>query len=169
MKEVREAPSKRPHRFVEFFDVRDAARALAQMDGKCLYGKRLLIQFSRAGGQSKRLVAAAAAAATSCTIPSSSTSFLPNHRSLTSKGSRRDHDKSSKKVTGVAAAEQQPAPPRSRKCLKSAGKVRKADLNFVFGDEFDAAECRTTVMIKNIPNKYRYDLYTSSIVSPQYY
>lgn len=162
---MREAPSKRPHRFIEFFDVRDAARALAQMDGKWLFGKRLLIQFSRAGGQSKRLAAAAAA----CTTPSSSSSsFLPNHRSLTSRGSRRDHDKNSKKCTGEAAAEQLTAPARSRKCLKSAAKVRKPDLKFVFGDKFDATECRTTVMIQNIPNKYRYH-YISSIVSLQYY
>ncbi|XP_031477251.1 protein terminal ear1 [Nymphaea colorata] len=55
VKELRETPSKRQHRFVEFYDVRDAARALAEMNGREICGKRVKIEFSRPGGQARRL------------------------------------------------------------------------------------------------------------------
>ncbi|ERN13685.1 protein terminal ear1 [Amborella trichopoda] len=58
VKELRETPAKRQHRFVEFFDIRDAAKALTQMNGKEIAGKRLKIEFSRPGGHAKRHPAA---------------------------------------------------------------------------------------------------------------
>ncbi|KAL3701746.1 hypothetical protein R1sor_019768 [Riccia sorocarpa] len=54
VKELRETPSKRQHKFVEFFDVRDAARALTALDGQEIGGKRVKIEFSRPGGQARR-------------------------------------------------------------------------------------------------------------------
>eukprot|EP01018_Ginkgo_biloba_P024442 Gb_20291 [translate_table: standard] len=54
VKELRETPTKRQHKFVEFFDVRDAARALAEMDGQEIGGKRVKIEFSRPGGHTRR-------------------------------------------------------------------------------------------------------------------
>lgn len=54
VKELRETPTKRQHKFVEFFDVRDAARALEKMDGQEIGGKRVKIEFSRPGGQTRR-------------------------------------------------------------------------------------------------------------------
>ncbi|KAK9104285.1 hypothetical protein Scep_021129 [Stephania cephalantha] len=50
VKEVRETPLKRQQRFVEFFDVRDAARAVVEMDGKEINGRRVVVDFSRPGG-----------------------------------------------------------------------------------------------------------------------
>ncbi|MCE0481475.1 Serine/threonine-protein kinase tel1 [Datura stramonium] len=54
VKELRETPMKRHQRFVEFYDIRDAARALMEMNGNDLNGKQLLIEFSRPGGNSSR-------------------------------------------------------------------------------------------------------------------
>ncbi|KAJ7530818.1 hypothetical protein O6H91_14G020700 [Diphasiastrum complanatum] len=54
VKELRETPARRQHKFVEFFDVRDAARALAALDGKEVCGKCVKIEFSRPGGQARR-------------------------------------------------------------------------------------------------------------------
>ncbi|XP_059288900.1 protein terminal ear1 homolog [Lycium ferocissimum] len=54
VKELRETPMKRHQRFVEFYDVRDAARALMEMNGNDLNGKQLLIEFSRPGGNNSR-------------------------------------------------------------------------------------------------------------------
>ncbi|KAG6766358.1 hypothetical protein POTOM_030435 [Populus tomentosa] len=54
VKEVRETPLKRHQRFVEFYDVRDAAKALGEMNGKEIYGKQVDIEFSRPGGHGKR-------------------------------------------------------------------------------------------------------------------
>ncbi|KAF9677854.1 hypothetical protein SADUNF_Sadunf08G0151000 [Salix dunnii] len=55
VKEVRETPLKRHQRFIEFYDVRDAAMALREMKGKEIYGKQVDIEFSRPGGYGKKL------------------------------------------------------------------------------------------------------------------
>lgn len=41
---------KRHQRFVEFYDVRDAAKALSEMNGKEVSGTAMVIEFSRPGG-----------------------------------------------------------------------------------------------------------------------
>ncbi|KAF8408344.1 hypothetical protein HHK36_007493 [Tetracentron sinense] len=56
VKELRETPSKRNQRFVEFFDIRDAARALSEMNGKEIHGKHVIIEFSRPGGHGRKLL-----------------------------------------------------------------------------------------------------------------
>ncbi|XP_074309977.1 protein terminal ear1 homolog [Silene latifolia] len=50
VKELRETPMKRTQRFVEFFDVRDASRALMEMNGKEINGRSVVIEYSRPGG-----------------------------------------------------------------------------------------------------------------------
>ncbi|KAL5552728.1 hypothetical protein UlMin_040129 [Ulmus minor] len=57
IKELRETPSKKHQRFVEFFDVRDAAKALKEMNGKEINGKSVVIEFSRPGGYSRKFAA----------------------------------------------------------------------------------------------------------------
>ncbi|KAL6969351.1 hypothetical protein U1Q18_029067 [Sarracenia purpurea var. burkii] len=54
VKELRETPLKRHQRFVEFYDSRDAAKALAQMNGKEIRGTNIVIEFSRPGGHVKK-------------------------------------------------------------------------------------------------------------------
>nr|XP_024397185.1 protein terminal ear1-like isoform X2 [Physcomitrium patens]XP_024397186.1 protein terminal ear1-like isoform X2 [Physcomitrium patens]PNR39818.1 hypothetical protein PHYPA_020098 [Physcomitrium patens] len=54
VKELRETPAKKQHKFVEFFDVRDAAKALKALDGTEINGKRVKIEFSRPGGQAHK-------------------------------------------------------------------------------------------------------------------
>lgn len=64
VKELRETPLKKHQRFIEFYDVRDAAKALKEMNGQEIYGKRIVIEFSRPGGHSKKFFYANS---TSCT------------------------------------------------------------------------------------------------------
>lgn len=54
MKELRDTPSKKNQRFVEFFDIRDAAKALKDMNGKQIHGKPVVIEFSRPGGHGRK-------------------------------------------------------------------------------------------------------------------
>eukprot|EP00850_Spirogloea_muscicola_P013930 SM000097S24783 [mRNA] locus=s97:214572:218446:+ [translate_table: standard] len=54
VKELRETPAKKQHKFVEFYDVRDAARALAALDSTEISGKKVKIEFSRPGGTQAR-------------------------------------------------------------------------------------------------------------------
>jgi len=49
VKELRETPLKKHQRFVEFYDVRDAAKALGE-----IHGKPVVIEFSRPGGHSRK-------------------------------------------------------------------------------------------------------------------
>lgn len=55
VREVRETAQNRFQKFVEFYDVRDAARAMAALNGKQIFGRNAVIEFSRPGGQCKRL------------------------------------------------------------------------------------------------------------------
>ncbi|KAK4488796.1 hypothetical protein RD792_004585 [Penstemon davidsonii] len=55
VKELRETPRKKNQKFVEFYDVRNAAVAMAEMNGREIYGKSIVVDFSRPGGQSKKL------------------------------------------------------------------------------------------------------------------
>ncbi|KAL5762280.1 hypothetical protein ACOSP7_018544 [Xanthoceras sorbifolium] len=54
VKELRETPLKKHQRFIEFYDIRDAAKALKEMNGKEIYGKPVVIEFSRPGGYTKK-------------------------------------------------------------------------------------------------------------------
>ncbi|KAE8730170.1 Terminal EAR1-like 1, putative isoform 2 [Hibiscus syriacus] len=54
VKELRETPLKKRQKFVEFYDVRDAAQALREMNGKEINGKQVVLQFSRPGGYSRK-------------------------------------------------------------------------------------------------------------------
>ncbi|KAF0916409.1 hypothetical protein E2562_007510 [Oryza meyeriana var. granulata] len=47
VKDVRESAQRASHKFVEFFDTRDAARALRELNGQELFGRRLIIEFTR--------------------------------------------------------------------------------------------------------------------------
>ncbi|KAI8526965.1 hypothetical protein RHMOL_Rhmol12G0039700 [Rhododendron molle] len=47
VKELRETPMKRQPRFIEFYDVRHASRALTQMNGKEIDGKQIVIEFAK--------------------------------------------------------------------------------------------------------------------------
>ncbi|ELP84321.1 RNA-binding protein, putative [Entamoeba invadens IP1] len=47
MKEIREAPSKKQHKFIEYFDSRSAEAALKKMDGVCINGKKMKVENSK--------------------------------------------------------------------------------------------------------------------------
>lgn len=54
VREVRETPSKRSHRFVEFWDSRDADTALRSMHKQPLFGRTINIEFAKPGGGGAR-------------------------------------------------------------------------------------------------------------------
>lgn len=68
IKELRETPGKKNQRFVEFYDVRDAAKALKELNGKEINGRQIVIEFSRPGGHTGKLINKAAVTG-SATIP----------------------------------------------------------------------------------------------------
>lgn len=76
---MRETPWKGHHKFVEFFDVRDASRALKEMDGQDIGGRRVKIEFSRPGGQSRMRSRIQAATLIPSTAPLQNTDY-PHQR-----------------------------------------------------------------------------------------
>ncbi|KAI7735160.1 hypothetical protein M8C21_025137 [Ambrosia artemisiifolia] len=56
VKEIRETPNKRHHKFVEFYDVRAAEMALKDLNGREIAGKRIKLEHSRPGGTRRSLM-----------------------------------------------------------------------------------------------------------------
>nr|XP_043638221.1 protein MEI2-like 2 isoform X2 [Erigeron canadensis] len=56
VKEIRETPHKRHHKFVEFYDVRAAEMALNALNGSEIAGKRIKLEHSRPGGARRSLM-----------------------------------------------------------------------------------------------------------------
>eukprot|EP00268_Persea_americana_P025556 TRINITY_DN2488_c0_g1_i4.p1 TRINITY_DN2488_c0_g1~~TRINITY_DN2488_c0_g1_i4.p1 ORF type:complete len:877 (+),score=174.21 TRINITY_DN2488_c0_g1_i4:272-2902(+) len=56
VKEIRETPHKRHHKFIEFFDVRAAEAALRSLNRSDIAGKRIKLEPSRPGGARRNLM-----------------------------------------------------------------------------------------------------------------
>ncbi|KAE9607995.1 hypothetical protein Lal_00003521 [Lupinus albus] len=54
IKELRERPNKKNQRLVEFYDIRDAAKALKNMNGKKIHGKVVVIEYYSREGEHNR-------------------------------------------------------------------------------------------------------------------
>ncbi|XP_077229011.1 protein terminal ear1 homolog [Tasmannia lanceolata] len=162
IKELRETPSKRQHRFIEFFDIRDAARALSEMNGKDIHGKLICIEFSRPGGQGKRFFNKNKTKTSSSSNNNNnatcsrrnqnyppplppplfnpySNSLVRDPQTLISSNKSSSHSKNSNRCSSSSKNRQNQKPTYS---------------DFLFKEESDYMDLRTTVMIKNIPNKY---------------
>src|SRR5690606_21547476 len=53
IKEIRETPNKKYHKFIEFYDVRDADKAMKNLNKTDLHGKKIKVEISRPGGRPK--------------------------------------------------------------------------------------------------------------------
>lgn len=56
VKEIRETPNKRHHKFIEFYDVRAAEVALKTLNGSEIAGKRIKLEHSRPGGARRSMM-----------------------------------------------------------------------------------------------------------------
>lgn len=148
MKELRETPYKKEQRFVEFFDVRDAALALREMDGKSIDGKPIAIQFSRPGGLSKKFFLASRF----------NKSFLFNNHYQPPPHYHRRLPSPAIKAKQSTQRDERQKKNRNKNKRSMKKKMNVNDGCFTINEEaIDAAESRdgrTTVMIRNIPNKY---------------
>ncbi|VVA94412.1 unnamed protein product [Arabis nemorensis] len=166
VKELRETPYKREQRFVEFYDVRDAALALREMDGKSIDGKPIVVQFSRPGGFSRKLFLASRFNKNfffNHHFPPPPPALTYHHRRLPSSAGQFRR-KGSMKVN-TRRNQKQPYE-RQEKYINNTKRTKEhvnknvSDGCFVINEDAIAGESsgcrdgRTTVMIKNIPNKY---------------
>ncbi|PKI77090.1 hypothetical protein CRG98_002593 [Punica granatum] len=209
VKELRDTPYKKHQRFVEFYDVRDAAKALREMNGKDIHGKNVIIEFSRPGGYSRKFLNSGGSCMTVSKtptqppLPPQAQPMLPhpmifpqtvvhqlpqanevpieasmcrlslgfeggndsNYNEESEVGSKRQllgpvfkKSGSGKKKHGKVVSDAKQQQSRGSKPWKSR-QGRKLDSRFVISDDAigesgNSGDSRTTVMIKNIPNKY---------------
>ncbi|XP_023733725.1 protein terminal ear1 homolog [Lactuca sativa] len=188
VKEIRGTPSKKNQRFVEFYDTRDAAKALMNMNGKEIDGKTVVVEFSRPGGHKNSpkhfrlnpitsprpqpIILARKFPAESPVYrppppPSPPASSHNNSRSskgmseLGGNGNVVEWYRSSLKKTGKKLPEQSASGGGvwSKQRKGSRQTREKYDPRFLIKEdgiisESSFSDSRTTVMIKNIPNKY---------------
>ncbi|KAG4995536.1 hypothetical protein AAZX31_11G249300 [Glycine max] len=184
IKELRDTPWKKNQRFVEFFDIRDAAKALKHMNGKEIDGKQVVIEFSRPGGHTRKFFhhhskttvpplnfnapRLHSSQKKSPGSPSNSTGSIDaemGSMSLTGGEVEEQHSSSQgptrrnlgrKHTTLVVGNTKQQQVPRSRHW--KGKQAKKHETRFLIKEdaivESGPKDTRTTVMIKNIPNKY---------------
>ncbi|RWV90107.1 hypothetical protein GW17_00047719 [Ensete ventricosum] len=189
LKEVRETPSKPQHKLVEFFDTRDAARALAELNGKEINGRRLLLEFGRPGSGQVRSPADGhkqvelprghpprprfpeQTVVPKKTSANTAPAAVTRRRGSNSSGGRKAKSSGSSNRPSSSSSPPQPQPqPQqqqqssggSRRSWKHRNKSGSSESRFLFkeveSEESSESSCRdsrTTVMIKNIPNKCR--------------
>ncbi|XP_057870064.2 protein terminal ear1 homolog [Cryptomeria japonica] len=159
LKEVRESPLNRQVKFVEFFDVRDACRALEALDETVIGSKPVKILFSHLGSRALR------GASTSYNRPPRQ-QHIYNFKWINGKQAcsyqagvtniLRDQTNMATSIEGWAAD----SIPNGE--TGSFPEITGESFTQFAFDEDEAlsnsAQARTTIMIKNIPNKYDLDM-----------
>ncbi|CAD5324169.1 unnamed protein product [Arabidopsis thaliana] len=181
IKELRETPYKKHQRFVEFYDLRDAARAFDRMNGKEIGGKQVVIEFSRPGGIKNRfrssrqpqlpfqplrqppiLIPPLRQSVTF--IKDKNKNVSPKNGVITVDASMRSLciiDVDDNKTRGTRGTESECVETKSKNVAKWGKKRQMKNMElsqFLISEEtMEDPSCRdprTTLMIKNIPNKY---------------
>lgn len=173
---MREALSINKRILVEFFDIRHAASAMSELNGKKINSREILIKFSPPGWHFRRTATTTtvAAAATTTASTSSATKNTPSSTimdfyNISSKTILENTTCPSENSNNNI--QKKPSSNYQHKNRIRAWKGKKdmpSDHFFISGEDIvDSNICdrRTTVMIKNIPNKYRYYLEDSYVCS----
>ncbi|KAD4983237.1 hypothetical protein R6Q59_002909 [Mikania micrantha] len=158
VKEIRGTPSEKNKKYVEFYDTRDATRAVAALNGKEINGKPVVVEFNRPGEHKLNYVQ-------SELISGALYSRPPPPRkkdSLVEYGVAREVDNLAPSCSGGQKKNVQSST-GGNGCRNKPWKGPRyrhrgrCDPRFLIKDEafFSSfQDSRTTVMIKNIPNKY---------------
>ncbi|CAH2045420.1 unnamed protein product [Thlaspi arvense] len=176
IKELRETPYKKHQRFVEYFDIRDAARAFDGMNGEEICGKQVVIEFSRPGGLKNKFrsfrqpqlpfqplqpppnLAHPLRQSAASLMKNKNKNVSPNNEVVDVEASMRSLcivDDDGNKTRGPESET------KSKNVVKVGKKRQMKNMElskFLISEEImDDPSCRdprTTLMIKNIPNKY---------------
>jgi len=133
VKEIRETPNKKHHKFIEFYDVREADKAMKNLNKVEIKGKKIKIEPSRPGGSRK-----SSFISTGDGSPGSDDAFIEQVED--------------KKQSPLSKSQEDGERIRSRNRVNSVEDKRRFALDF---DKIKNCEDkRTTLMIRNIPNKY---------------
>eukprot|EP01080_Neovahlkampfia_damariscottae_P006922 gene6922-11085_t len=145
VKEIRETPNKKHHKFIEFYDVREADKAMKALNKIEVKGKKIKIEPSRPGGTRKNMYLNVDTKSIDSPHPNESPSLSSPDILLNQ----------SPHTLGSPSLKKEDIPTeriRSRNRINSVEEKKKFSLDLdrvKYGDDV-----RTTLMIKNIPNKY---------------
>ncbi|XP_076889946.1 protein terminal ear1 homolog [Bidens hawaiensis] len=163
VKELRETPSKKNQKFVEFYDTRDASKALNNINGKDINGKIMVVEFSRPGayrnGPKLSRFNHGSIGLPPVIVPRKFPIEARPYRPPPTRSPPPQSPHSLKKVVKKQPEQQGGGRSWSKQRKGSRHMRERFDPRFLIkGDgvisESSASDSRTTVMIKNIPNKY---------------
>lgn len=172
IREIRESPNKK-HKFVEFYDIREAETAIKHLNKTEIRGKKIKIEPSRPGGNKSEMKDRK-----DPFLSNSAPSYPPSPLSIKLNGSHYDAENNHTNGTPVS--------PRSRSKLKIVTTAQKTSFKGNEyerkGDEYETEknsdhskyelsvskimageDTRTTLMIKNIPNKYDQEMLLTAL------
>jgi len=183
VKEIRETPNKKHHKFIEFYDVRDAEKAMRHLNKTEIRGKKIKIEPSRPGGRRNSTAPSSPEGLEMIMgpeelhIPSYSydapSQFVSNGRFTvnqppmmvssgyanfqaqrnlpphTSPSGRRNRSQSSKSTFTSS-----PPLPQYAQRARRVESDPNGQFSLNVDDILSHREARTTLMIRNIPNKY---------------
>lgn len=177
---MRDTPYKKHQRFVEFYDVRDAARAFDRMNGEEIGGKQVMIEFSRPGGLKNKFWSSrqpqlpfqplqqppilSPPLRPSVTFMKDKNKVLsPNNGIVVVESSMRSLciiDDDDNRTRGTESEREETKSKNVGKWGKKRQMKNMELSQFLISEEtMEDPSCRdqrTTLMIKNIPNKYRF-------------
>lgn len=174
IKEVREIPGKKKsQRLVEFFDIRDAGKALKEMNGKEIEGKSIAIEFSKQSGYYGRRFFHSTNPNPNAYISNKPLHFnyppppppSPRRRFGPPQFSHKNFGPGSMTSNSLNGDENHFSPRRNfgrefigeRPWNWKGKQPYKNEIRYIIKeDAIVESDSRTTLMIKNIPNKYRY-------------
>ncbi|CAF2090339.1 BnaA06g33110D [Brassica napus] len=167
IKELRETPYKKHQRFIEFYDVRDAVNAFDRMNGEEIYGKQVVIEFSRPGGLKNKFTPFRQPQLPFQPRPVLLTPPLKQSVILTNGKSKNVSPNNGVDVVeasmrSLCDIDDEAEPETKSKNVAKLGRkkqMKSMELSqFLISEEtMNDPSCRdprTTLMIKNIPNKY---------------
>ncbi|KAG2264316.1 hypothetical protein Bca52824_071395 [Brassica carinata] len=173
IKELRETPYKKHQRFVEFYDVRDAAKAFDRMNGEEIYGKQVVIEFSRPGGlknkftpfrqpqlpfQPRPIPAPPPLRQSITLMKDKSNNVSPNNGVDVVEASMRSlcimGDDSNKTREAESETKSKNVAKLGRRKQMKSMELSQFLISEETMDDPSCRDPRTTLMIRNIPNKY---------------
>lgn len=175
IREIRESPNKK-HKFVEFFDVRDAENAMHNLNKTEIYGRRIKIEASRPGGGNKQ--DNGRERKDYHVVNKAMSTSMPSRNSLSSHFNKESELYTERKSLSPRfeiksrnenkAWNFQESPNKKDEFTYSqftgfleSSEVAKYDINLE--NIRNKNDVRTTLMIKNIPNKYDQDMLLNAI------
>ncbi|KAG2261476.1 hypothetical protein Bca52824_068555 [Brassica carinata] len=157
IKELRETPYKKHQRFIEFYDVRDAVNAFDGMNGEEIYGKQVVIEFSRPGGLKNKFTPFRQQQLPFQPRPVLLTPPLKQSVILTNGKSKNVSPNNGVDVVEASMRSLCDIDDEAESETKSKNVEMELSQFLISEETMNDPSCRdprTTLMIKNIPNKY---------------